>query len=742
MSLLKTRPLLPKSPRPIMIIGAGGIVKDAHLPAYKMAGFSVHGITNRTRSTAEALAQDWQIPNVYDNIEEAVAKSPDNVVYDLTLPADKFVENLKKLPDGAAVLIQKPMGETFAEARKIHGVCHEKNLTAAINLQLRFAPFIIAAKDLIDRGVIGDLRDIEIRVTVETPWEYFPFLQNTNRLEIDYHSIHHLDCIRHFLGTPQGIYAKTLTFPELNMPESRTSLILDYGHEVRANIQTNHFHRYGSRHQESYIKYEGTRGAIKITMGLLMNYPEGLPDEFEYCTFNDVGDPEWTSCNVEGSWFPHAFVGSMAQVMRAADGETGALVTSVDDTLETMACVEAAYFSSDRGGVSPARYLPHLKAGAVKQLQGMTWNHSRGFVPLAATSQRFSELYPDVDIEWKKRSLQAFADQPIEDLAKIYDLIIVDHPHVGVVADSGNLLPLEELLDHEFLQDQKKNQVGQSHDSYFYAGHQWALATDAAAPVAAWRQDFNGNLPKSWKELLSMAANGNVAVPAIPIDSLMNTYMLCTDIDDTLFSNDQEFVNRKTGIKALEHLKQLVDLCPDKCLERNPIKTFEALVSEEDPAEYCPFAYGYSNYARSGYARQALDFGDIVDGPSNKPLRSVLGGTGLAVSRNCPHPEAAKAFLQYTVSPEVQKSIYAENGGQPGHRRAWTHKGANALCHDYFRKTLPALDRAYVRPRYNGYMHFQDYASLEVHKFLKRLQDVESTMDAMNEFYRQSISNG
>lgn len=351
------RYILPARLRPIMVIGAGSIVRDAHLPAYQLAGFPVLGITNRTRAIAEKLAADWNIPQIYDTVDDLIEGAPAEAVFDLTLPADKFAAVLRKLPVGTPVLIQKPMGETMEQAKEILAICRERKLVAAINLQLRFAPFVMAAKSLIDRGVIGELRDMEVRVTVETPWDHFPFLKQVTRLEILYHSVHHLDCIRHFLRNPIGIYAKTLRHPELAMPESRTTMILDYGDTVRANIETNHFHRYGPRHQESYIKWEGTRGAIKARMGLLMDYPKGAPDSFEVCTFNSAGRPDWETIPLEGTWFPHAFIGAMAQVMRAADGEPDALVTSVEDVIHTMACVEAAYASSAQGGVNPARFL-------------------------------------------------------------------------------------------------------------------------------------------------------------------------------------------------------------------------------------------------------------------------------------------------------------------------------------------------------------------------------------------------
>ncbi len=353
------KPELPEETHPIVIIGAGSIVRDAHLPAYSQAGFKVHGIWNRSPDPARTLAEEYGISHVYESYEQALAEAPEGTIWDLTLPANLFVEYLEKLPDGAPVLIQKPMGENIDEAKQILEVCQRKKLRAAINFQMRFAPFIMAAKDLIDRGVIGELRDVEARITSYTPWDHFPFLQHVPRLEIVYHSVHHIDCIRSFLGDPSGVYAKTLTYPELpDLPETRSSIILDYGQTVRANIQTNHSHRYGSKHQESYFKWEGTKGAIKARMGLLMNYPKGAPDCFEYCQLNEDGTPgEWQEIALEGSWFPEAFIGAMAQVMRHVEGSLDTMPTSVEDALKTMACVEAAHTSSRDGGVPINQYL-------------------------------------------------------------------------------------------------------------------------------------------------------------------------------------------------------------------------------------------------------------------------------------------------------------------------------------------------------------------------------------------------
>jgi predicted dehydrogenase len=345
------KPELPVTVQPIIIIGAGGIVADAHLPAYKLAGFKVHGIVNRTKERAEKLAALFQIPNVYNSLNEAVASAPANAVYDITIMPEQYLETLAQLPDGSAVLIQKPMGDDFQQANEILALCRAKKFKAAINFQLRFAPFVSAARSIINAGLIGELYDMEVKVTIQTPWEIFPHVIVHPRLEIQYHSIHYVDLIRSFLGNPKSVLAKTLRHPAKSLSSSRSTILFDYGTTMHAVINTNHDHEFGPNHQESYIKWEGTKGAIKAKMGLLMDYPRGVPDQFEYCILEEGKAPHWEQLKLEGSWFPEAFIGTMANLMRFNEGSDTKLYTSVEDVIHTMAAVESAYLSSDMGGV-------------------------------------------------------------------------------------------------------------------------------------------------------------------------------------------------------------------------------------------------------------------------------------------------------------------------------------------------------------------------------------------------------
>jgi predicted dehydrogenase len=246
------------------------------------------------------------------------------------------------------------MGDSLEMAHQILATCRRKNQIAAINCQLRFAPFVAAARWIINHGLIGEIYDMEVRVCVETPWHLFPFVMHHPRLEMINHSVHYLDLVRSFLGNPRTVMAQTLRHPEKDLSSTRSTILLDYGDTLRAVINTNHDHDFGAHNQESFIKWEGTKGAIKAKMGLLMDYPKGVPDKFEYCLIAEGQPRQWQEEKLEGSWFPEAFVATMSNLMRFAEGSDSVLSTSVEDVINTMAVIEAAYESNTKGGILPA----------------------------------------------------------------------------------------------------------------------------------------------------------------------------------------------------------------------------------------------------------------------------------------------------------------------------------------------------------------------------------------------------
>jgi predicted dehydrogenase len=339
----------PSRPRPIVVIGAGAIVRTAHLPAYARLGFPVAGFYDIDRDQARATAAAVPGAAVFETLEAAGANA--DVVFDVAVPADQIVDILERLPKGAPVLIQKPMGPDLPSAERILACCRARQLVAAINFQLRFAPGMLALHDLVSSGDLGTLVDIDVRVVIEQPWHNWTFMVGVPRVEILYHSIHYIDAIRWLAGEPRGAFCKAVAHPATpQLRDTRSTIILDYGDLLRCSLVLNHTHKADATHKASQIVVEGTKGAARVTWGVNLDYPAGPPDTMQV-TFGR----RWHDVPLRGSWFTEAFEGPMSNLQRFVSGEDPALVGPVADAIRTMAVVEACYESSARGATPVPR---------------------------------------------------------------------------------------------------------------------------------------------------------------------------------------------------------------------------------------------------------------------------------------------------------------------------------------------------------------------------------------------------
>ncbi len=352
-------------------------------------------------------------------------------------------------------------------------------------------------------------------------------------------------------------------------------------------------------------------------------------------------------------------------------------------------------------------------------LKGMTWLHARGLDPLVAASKVFAEK-TGVQINWVARSLSDFELFPMEQLAAEYDMIMIDHPHIGISHAESLLQPLETLLSAELLADQKENSVGQSYASYTWEGHQYALPLDAAAQVSAYRKDLLEALPTTWGEVLTLATENpqKVAIPFVPVHAYSSFYTLCSHFSEGIVWSDGSDLSEEAGVKALEILTELLAVANKESKDMDPINMLDKMCQGNEII-YSPLVYGYSNYAREGYAKYVVNFGDMPRHESQQsPKGSMIGGVGLALSTKCQEREAAIEFMKFVAPAEAQKGLLFDAGGQPGHKQAWEDSRVNELSNNFFAGTLETLMLGSMRPRFAGYVDFQAEAGSRIREFV------------------------
>ena len=376
-------------------------------------------------------------------------------------------------------------------------------------------------------------------------------------------------------------------------------------------------------------------------------------------------------------------------------------------------------------------------------LRGIAWNHSRALPPLVATAQRFEELHPDVTITWTKRSLHDFGHAGLGPLAAQYDLLVIDHPMLGEARRSNELLDLRTGLPEPFLARLAAESIGQAYASYLFEGHLFALPIDVAAPTASYRPDLLSqsgvSVPQTWEDVLRLARQGRVVMPRHHADLFLNFMGLCFSQGSPVPRDAEHLVGRDVGLNCLAALRELtVNMAPE-AVGWNPIRVYEEM-AEGDRFVYCPFAFSYSNYSRQGFARRLVLFANPVRLEDGKQLRTVLGGAGMAISQHCHNPEIALEYAAYVAGPLCQRTLYGLSGGQPAHRSAWKDEILNKVTEGFFANTLECMESAFVRPRYDGYVSFQESAGYPITQFLQKEMSAETALESIDAQYRQSLS--
>ncbi len=347
------------------------------------------------------------------------------------------------------------------------------------------------------------------------------------------------------------------------------------------------------------------------------------------------------------------------------------------------------------------------------QLRGLAWDHERCWGPLEASASQFQTKYPNVNIQWDRRSLWSFGEGNLEELVNDYDLIMIDHPFAGESVNNHYFHDLTQLLPPDFLSDQRQNSTGPSYESYLFDRYLTALPIDAACQVAAYRLDLfekhQFNLPKTLQDLIALGEQARnkglyLGYPAIPVDIMCSFLTISANLGYPLRQN-QSFIELKPFQKVCDIIRTMLSFAHPDSFHWNPIQCYEYM-SQHDDVIYNPLGFGYLNYSKSNREKPLL-FDNIVSFANNDNCNgSLLGGAGLAISKRCQHTALAAEYAAFIAGEAYQSTDYVLFGGQAGHAKAWASPNNNAQYGHFFSNTQKTISSAYLRPRFPGFMTF------------------------------------
>jgi multiple sugar transport system substrate-binding protein len=420
------------------------------------------------------------------------------------------------------------------------------------------------------------------------------------------------------------------------------------------------------------------------------------------------------------------------------------------------------------------------------RLRGLTWDHPRGYVVLEALA---NALAPAITVRWHRQPLEDFESRPLRTLADDYDLLVIDYPGLGEAVRDRALRPLDDIVGSAELAEWRTAAIGASFASYALAGRQWALPLDAAAQVSACRPDLIEDRPVSWPQACQAARAHRTTLCLGGPHALLMFSAICVAAGAPPATANGEFVAEAAGRAALATMAELLAHADRDLSQRNPIGVLEAMAAPDGPA-YCPLIYGYLTYqrrtgrdkrepgdrdlgdraqpqagagrpgARQPAARQpSARHGAAQRGSTPPPHRlatfdapagpggigSVLGGTGLAVTRSCTGKgatAAAAAQLGLLFSEPVQTRVFAQLGGQSAARVAWHDPAVDRASGGFYSATRRSVQQAWVRPRFAGYPAFQLAASAVLRQGLLAGEPHLALVRRVNELFAQAKEAG
>jgi predicted dehydrogenase len=337
---LDYKPQFPANYTPkVGIIGAGGIVKLAHLPAYQKYGVEVAAVYDIDPAVTESIVEEFGVERVASSFDDLLGDSDIEVVDIATFPQHRAPLIRRALEAGKHVLSQKPLAIDMETARELVEYADRLDRKLAVNQNGRYSPAWRTATLLVEQGAIGDiisvthLFDRYFGWTVGTQYEQVP------HWAIYDYAVHWIDITRCWMGERTPVAVRAREFRTSNQPPESMAcwgMTVEFDYEDGAHAL---IHSTGASPAESDrhpFLINGTGGKIRGS-ALGNDYVEA-----------EQGGPAMRY-ELEGAWFPDGFAGTIAELFSAIT-EDREPSNSARHNLLSLEMTLAACESADRDG--------------------------------------------------------------------------------------------------------------------------------------------------------------------------------------------------------------------------------------------------------------------------------------------------------------------------------------------------------------------------------------------------------
>lgn len=367
---------------------------------------------------------------------------------------------------------------------------------------------------------------------------------------------------------------------------------------------------------------------------------------------------------------------------------------------------------------------------------GLTWDHPRGANALRAGALLAAGA--GLDIRWDAHSLEGFESTPLEDTAAHYDLVVLDHPHIGDAVAANCLVPMEQVVGEEVLADIARRAVGPSLESYQLAGRTWALPLDAATQVSARRADLLPDEPVTWADIVKISTVAPVALSLAGPHAYLTFASVCQSYGAPLADGRaDQIVDIDVAEQALSLLAGLASRAPSGSQELNPIGLLGRMTTTDDIA-LIPLVYGYVGYACGGSFRP-ITYGASPTG-TDRQIGSTIGGTGIAVTRRAVITDALRDHLIWLLDDATQTQFITAHDGQPSVIAAWESESVNHEVNGFYHRTRATIQSAWTRPRFAGFPRIQTHLASVVRDALRNSTPAAEVVGRLTQIQNMAVA--